>query len=103
MPPLAGSQRKWLRGRAHSLRPVVHIGRQGLSDPALREIDLALDAHELIKVQAVAQKADKRAMAGRLEAELGAETVGLIGHVLILYRRQADPELRKIELPGEPG
>jgi RNA-binding protein len=100
MAPLNGSQRKWLRGQAHSLRPIVQIGRQGLTDGTLREIDFALDTHELIKVQAVAPKEEKRQMADRIAADLGAETVGMIGHVLILYRRQPDPELRTIELPA---
>jgi RNA-binding protein len=101
MAKLKGSQRKWLRGQAHSLRPVVQIGRLGLSANALREIDFALETHELIKVQAAAPKDEKQEMARRIEAELGAETVGMIGHILILYRRQADPELRKIEIPGD--
>jgi RNA-binding protein len=101
MAKLKGSQRKWLRGQAHALRPVVQIGRLGLSANALREIDFALETHELIKVQAAAPKDEKQEMARRIEAELGAETVGMIGHLLILYRRQPDPELRKIEIPGD--
>jgi RNA-binding protein len=100
MASLKGSQRKWLRGQAHSLRPIVQIGRQGLSDGALREIDFALDTHELIKVQAVAPKEEKEEMAERIAAQLRAERVGMIGHILIFYRRQPDPELRKIELPA---
>jgi len=99
MAALKGSVRKWLRGQAHSLRPVVQIGRLGLTAGTLREIDFALETHELIKVQAAAPKEEKREMAERIAAELGAEMVGLIGHVLILYRAQPDPELRKIELP----
>ena len=66
---------------------------------ALREIDFALETHELIKVQAAAPKEEKQEMARRIEAELGAEAVGMIGHILILYRRQPDPELRRIEIP----
>lgn len=100
MAKLKGSQRKWLRGQAHSLRPVVQIGRLGLSENALREIDFALETHELIKVQATAPKEEKQEIAQRIEKELGAETVGMIGHILILYRRQPDPELRRIEIPG---
>lgn len=96
---LKGSQRKWLRGQAHSLKPVVQIGRNGLSEGTLREIDLALDAHELIKVQAVAPKDEKQELARQIEEELGAETVGLIGHILILYREHSDPEQRRFELP----
>lgn len=100
MAELKGSLRKWLRGQAHSLRPVVQIGRQGLTAGTLREIDFALETHELIKIQAAVPKEEKREMAERIAAELGAETVGQIGHILILYRRQTDPELRKIELPA---
>lgn len=96
---LKGSQRKWLRGQAHSLKPVVQIGRNGLSEGTLREIDLALDNHELIKVQAVAPKDEKQEMARQIEEELGAEAVGLIGHILILYREHEDPEERRFELP----
>jgi RNA-binding protein len=99
MAGLRGSQRKWLRGQAHTLRPVVQIGRQGLSEGALREIDAALDIHELIKVQALVSREEKQEIAEHIAAALRAEVVGSIGHVLILYRRQPDPEQRKIELP----
>ena len=99
MAKLKGSQRKWLRGQAHSLKPVVQIGRNGLTEGTLREIDLALDVHELIKVQAVAPKDEKRELGQQIEEKLGAETVGLIGHILILYREQSDPELQRFELP----
>jgi RNA-binding protein len=99
MGKLKGSARKWLRGQAHNLKPVVQIGRNGLTEGTLREIGLALDVHELIKVQAVAPKEEKQELARQIEAELGAETVGLIGHVLILYREHPDPEQRRFELP----
>ena len=99
MGKLKGSTRKWLRGQAHSLKPVVQIGRSGLSEGTLREIGFALDTHELIKVQAVAPKDEKQELARQIEEELGAETVGLIGHILILYREHSDPEQRRFELP----
>jgi len=99
MAKLKGSQRKWLRGHAHSLKPVVQIGRAGLAEGTLREVDLALDAHELIKVQAVAPKEEKQELARQIEEALGAETVGIIGHILILYRQSSDPEQRRFELP----
>ncbi len=99
MEKLKGSARKWLRGQAHNLKPVVWIGRNGLTEGTRREIDLALDVHELIKVQAAAPKEEKRELARQIEEELGAETVGLIGHILILYREHSDPEQRRFELP----
>lgn len=98
MPKLTSAQRKWLRGEAHSLRPVVQIGKQGLSEAVLAQIDAALDDHELIKVQAPAPKAEKQEAAQRIEEELDAERVGLIGHVIILFRENPDPEKRKFEL-----
>lgn len=100
MAKLKGSQRKWLRGQAHSLRPIVQIGQKGLSEATLREVDLALDSHELIKVQAVAPKEEKQEIGRQIEQELRAQVVGLIGHVLILYRRHPDPDQRRIHLPG---
>jgi RNA-binding protein len=96
---LKGSQRKWLRGQAHSLKPVVQIGRNGLTEGTLREIDFALDVHELIKVQATATKDEKQELARQIQEKLGAETVGLIGHILILYREHSDPEQQRFELP----
>lgn len=98
MAKLTGAQRKWLRGQAHSLRPLVRLGKQGLTDGVVREIDAVLDSHELVKVQGQG-KAENRELTERLEAELGAEVVGLIGHVLILFREQEDPELRRFEIP----
>jgi RNA-binding protein len=99
MAKLSGSQRKWLRGQAHGLKPMLRVGKHGLTDAVLGEVDAALDSHELIKIQIPAPKEEKQEAARRVEEALGAEAVGLIGHVLILYRRNPDPEKRTIELP----
>jgi RNA-binding protein len=99
MKKLTGAQRKWLRGQAHSLRPVVQLGKQGLSEAVIQQVDAALDDHELIKVQAVGDKEEKREIGSRLGKELRAEVVGLIGHILILYRQNPDREKRQIQLP----
>lgn len=96
--PLTSTERKWLRGLAHPLEPVVRLGKRGLSEPVLREIDAALDAHELIKVQAPGAKEEKREIARHIEESLGAELVGAIGHILILFRRNPDPERRTVDL-----
>jgi RNA-binding protein len=100
MPQLSSSQRKWLRGQAHSLKPIVQIGKQGLSESALRQVDAALDAHELIKVQAAVPREEKDAIAESLAKELRAEVAGRIGHVIILFRQNPDPEKQVYELPA---
>lgn len=99
MTTLTGSQRKWLRGQAHSLKPIVQIGRQGLTEGTIRQVDEALDAHELIKVQAAVPREEKEEIANRLASEVEAEVAGRIGHIIILYRENPDPEKRIYELP----
>lgn len=99
MTTLTGSQRKWLRGQAHSLKPIVQIGKQGLTEGTIRQVDEALDAHELIKVQAVVPREEKEEIANRLAGEVGAQVAGRIGHIIILYRENPDPEERIYELP----
>jgi RNA-binding protein len=53
MGTLKGSQRKYLRGDAHSYKPIVQIGKEGLSENVIRAIDAALQSHELIKVKSL--------------------------------------------------
>lgn len=97
---LSSRQRKHLRGLAHDLEPVVHVGKLGATDELARQVDRALDAHELIKLRFVAGKQEKADVVAELCRRTGAATAGTVGHVAILYRPQADPEKRKIRLPG---
>jgi RNA-binding protein len=98
---LKGYQKKFLKGLAHRLKPVVFIGQKGLSRNLISSINDALDTHELIKVKFVEfkEKQQKTGMAETIEAETDCRLVGLIGHTAILYRQHADPEKRKIKLP----
>lgn len=82
---LSGKQRKWLRGRAHHLAAVVRVGHSGTTEAVLREVDHALEVHELIKVRCYRPEA-KRQWATDLARATGAELCGLIGHTAILYR-----------------
>lgn len=98
MSALSGKARKHLRGLAHGLRPVVRVGRGGATPGVQREIEAALESHELIKVHLAGDRAERQATAGALAAAAGAEVVATIGGVAILYRRHPDPEKRGIEL-----
>jgi RNA-binding protein len=99
MATLTGKQRRHLRAEAHALRPVVRVGRHGVSKAVLHEIDKALADHELVKVQYVAEKQEKRQLEDQVELGLRAASAGGIGHVLIFYRQHADPEKRRYTLP----
>jgi RNA-binding protein len=98
---LKGFQRKYLRGLAHGLKPVVSIGQKGMTDAIIQSVDEAIQRHELIKVKFVdyKQKDQKMALANVIEQKTGADMVGMIGHVGIFYRAHEDPEKRRIELP----
>ena len=95
-PELAGFQKRHLRSLAQRLDPVVWVGDDGLTAGVLRALRKALAAHELVKVRMRAP-ADKRAAAAELAQVTGAVLVGLIGHTVVLYRR--NPEAPKLELP----
>jgi RNA-binding protein len=102
--PLSGFQKKYLRGLAHGLKPVVLIGREGLGEGVIRAVDQGLQQHELIKVKfhEYKEKEQKGPLADDLATRTQSERVGLIGHTLILFRRQPDPEKRKIAVPERP-
>ncbi|MBU6335367.1 MAG: YhbY family RNA-binding protein [Chloroflexi bacterium] len=90
-------QRARLRSLAHALRPALMIGQHGLTEAVIRAGDAALAA-ELIKVRFLDHREERAALAARLATALGAELVGLIGHVAIVYRRHHDPARRVIVL-----
>jgi len=98
---LTGSQKKYLRGLAHGKKPVVLIGQKQLTPQVLKEIDQALDFHELIKVKCIERKEkdDKKEVAEAVLKKTGCELVGMIGHILIFFRQHKNPEKRKIILP----
>jgi RNA-binding protein len=100
MAALRGSERKYLRGLAHGMRPVVQIGKEGVTEQVLVAIGVALDARELIKVQFLASREQKRELAASIEQRVAAECVGIIGHIAIFYRQQPDPDRRSIHLPA---
>jgi RNA-binding protein len=88
---LSPSERKALKAKAHKLEPVVLIGAKGLTDEVVKEVDLALKAHELIKVRAGGLERDARAEAMQTLCErTGAQPVQSIGKVLVLYRKRED-------------
>jgi RNA-binding protein len=82
------------------MRPVVQIGKEGVTEQVLVAIGVALDARELIKVQFLASREQKRELAASIEQRVAAECVGIIGHIAIFYRQQPDPDRRSIHLPA---
>ena len=98
---LSTKQVSHLRGLAHSLSPVVRIGNQGLTENVFKEIELNLNAHELIKVQVAGDNRDARkAIFEAICNKTNAIAVHHIGKQLVFYRASATvKEKAKINIP----
>jgi len=84
---LSPIERRELKARAHSLNPVVSISENGLTDAVMREIDICLKAHELIKIRVYGDsREDRIAYYERICTELGAAQVQHIGKLLVVWR-----------------
>lgn len=97
---LSSTQRKYLRGLAHSLDPLVHVGAAGLTDGVIAATSRALADHELIKVKIAADRDERERLATEIEAACDADLAGMIGRIAILYRPKDDPDKRRIALPS---
>ena len=98
MKKINSSYRSYLKSQAHHLDPVVIIGKSGLNNGALHSINNALSRQELIKVRFRDHKDDKHDLSEKIALETSSIIIDMIGHVLMLYRENADPDKRKFTL-----
>ncbi|MCP4504577.1 MAG: YhbY family RNA-binding protein [Deltaproteobacteria bacterium] len=96
---LTSKQRVFLKAKAHALKPVLQIGKKGISESLLKEAQAALLAHELIKAK-FSEYEDLQAEAQQLADGAEAELVTVTGKVAILYAPH--PENPKLRLPKPP-
>ena len=95
---MSEKQKKHLRRLAHPMNPIVMLGNAGLTEGIIKELDRALNDHELVKVAArVGDRVARDAALGDLALRTSSEIVQRIGHVGVFYRRRA--ELPKILIP----
>ena len=91
-------QRKFLKGLAHSRKPVVTVGQKGLTEAVVEEIDHALAHHELIKIKLPAgEKSMRENMLDLICTQCRASMVTLIGRNGIVFRAA---EESKISMPA---
>lgn len=96
---LTEKQKKYLRGLAHGRDPIVLIGQAGLSAAVISEFEIALGAHELVKVRARVGDRDARdAIFAELAGRSASALVQRIGNVGVFYRRHKDKP--KLILPA---
>jgi len=96
--PLSESQKKYLRGRGHDLKPLIMVGDAGLSASLMAEYESTIAHHELIKVRVRVGDRDLRnAIIDELCASGSAELIQRVGNVALVYRENA--EEKKIVIP----
>ena len=97
MNKLSNTQIKFLKGMAHDLKPVVMIGDKGLTPSVIGEITIALDAHELIKINIRADdREQKKKIIEKILNKTQAAKVQTIGGKLIIFKHSKD---KKIAIP----
>ncbi len=98
---ISDKQKRWLKKRVHHLKPVVTMGQAGLKEAVLKEIELALGHHELVKIKVNAGDREERdAAVGVIAKQTGSDLINRIGNTAAFFR--ANPEKKSpIELPKD--
>jgi len=86
MEKLNSRQRNLLRKKAHNLKPVVIIGKNGVTAEIISAVDAALADHELIKIKFLDFKEDRKVLSSSLSISVKADVISVIGNIAILYR-----------------
>ncbi|MFN8012856.1 MAG: ribosome assembly RNA-binding protein YhbY [Holophagaceae bacterium] len=93
---LTPRQRQFLKAEAHHLKPVVHVGKAGITPALVAELDVMLDSLELIKVK-INQNSfeDKQTVIDGLLGKLeGLEHVWTVGHTMLFFRASRTKETK---------
>ena len=91
---LTSKQRKYLRSKAHHLKPVVTIGKADFSQSITDTVDQCLNSHELIKIKFSQHKDSKIIIIDKINTAINSQTVGAIGNIVIIFRQNADLDKR---------
>ncbi|MDG4655463.1 ribosome assembly RNA-binding protein YhbY [Ectobacillus antri] len=95
---LTGKQKRYLRAQAHHLSPIFQVGKGGVNENMVKQIQEALEVRELIKVSVLQNcDEDRHEVAETLSEGAGAELVQIIGSTIVLYKESR--ENKQIVLP----
>lgn len=95
---LTGKQKRYLRSLAHHEKPLFQIGKNGVTENFIAQVDDVMLKRELIKISILQNcLEDKDSIAEALTKETGAELVQIMGNTIVLYRES--DEHKEIELP----
>jgi RNA-binding protein len=81
-------QKKELKTQAHLLKPIIMIGQAGLTEAVLKELEIALDLHELLKIKVRIERDQRKKIFQQICTETKSETIQSIGQVIVIYRKK---------------
>ncbi|SDN44437.1 ribosome assembly RNA-binding protein YhbY [Alkalicoccus daliensis] len=95
---LSGKQKRYLRKKAHHIKPILQVGKGGINENVIKQADDALEARELIKISILQNNMDEKdEVADEIAGKTKADIVQIIGSTIILYKESK--ENKQIELP----
>lgn len=95
---ITSKQRRFLKSLAHELEPTVYIGKAGITENIIKELETGLELRELVKVKLQEGcELPAKEVANEMAEKLQAEFVQAIGHKFTIYRKSQ--EHQQIELP----
>lgn len=91
---LSNNQKKYLRGIAHGLNPMIMIGSNGVTESLMEELENTLSHHEILKIKiATGDRDDRKEIIQYILDETGALLVQTIGKICVIYRQNEETEL----------
>ncbi|MDH3974029.1 MAG: ribosome assembly RNA-binding protein YhbY [Deltaproteobacteria bacterium] len=91
---LSSKQKSCLKGLGHHLKPIIQIGKDGLSEKFIANLEDALEHHELLKIRVLDNApTEKKELAASIEKASRGAVVQIIGHTLLYYRPFAEEPL----------
>jgi RNA-binding protein len=95
---ITSKQRSFLRSMANTMEPIFQLGKNGIEEAFLKQVDDALEARELIKISVLNNSGyEAREASDAICEELKCEGIQAIGSKIVLYRKSSKKP--KIELP----
>ncbi|MBQ7444816.1 MAG: ribosome assembly RNA-binding protein YhbY [Clostridia bacterium] len=88
---LRGKERAALRAQANKMQAILQIGKNGIEENLITQVDDALTARELIKIKVLdTSMEDPREVADFFAKELSAEVIQVVGFTVVLYRKNPE-------------
>ncbi len=91
---LSGKQKRFLRAKAHHLKPIFQVGKSGVTNNMIEQLKDVLEKRELIKINILQNcLEDKEVIAEQIAAGADAEIVQIIGNNIILYKESEENKM----------